>query len=85
MLLMLVTRYSERVEWLEKFGRGLLAFAEKGVIRFLRFIFHFYSQFSGSFINFLMVLSVIGVQLLGQPPYDSNAAFNFSKKCVLER
>jgi len=45
MLLMLVTRYSERVEWLEKFGRGLLAFAEKGVIRFLRL----YSIFTASF------------------------------------
>jgi len=30
MLLVLVTRYSERVEWLEKFGHQLLAFAEKG-------------------------------------------------------
>ena len=30
MLLVLVTRYSERVEWLEKFGHRLLAFAEKG-------------------------------------------------------
>jgi len=30
MLLVLVARYSERVEWLEKFGPQLLAFADKG-------------------------------------------------------
>jgi len=30
MLLVLVTRYSERVEWLEKFGHKLWAFTEKG-------------------------------------------------------
>ena len=30
MLLVLVTRYSERVEWLEKFGHQLHAYAEKG-------------------------------------------------------
>jgi len=30
MLLVLVTRYSERVEWLQKYGQQLLAFADKG-------------------------------------------------------
>ena len=30
MLLVLVTRYSERVEWLEKFGHKLWTFTEKG-------------------------------------------------------
>jgi len=31
MLLVMVTRYSERVEWLQKYGQQLLAFADKGL------------------------------------------------------
>jgi len=32
MLLVLVARHSERVEWLEKFGHQLLSFVEKGMV-----------------------------------------------------